>query len=177
MLALAALSWFTTPKGLRREAEFSFDAIVEVACLFLGIFLTMQVPIEILEAKGAALGLRSPLHFFWASGLLSSVLDNAPTFLVFFETARLARWRSWDGDRAARRGRVDLAAVYCYERSRSGRRFFMGANTYIGNGPNFMVKAIAEARGVKMPGFLGYMAYSGAVLIPTFVLVSLIFFR
>lgn len=173
MLGLAALSLATTPRGLRKEVEFSYGAILEVACLFLGIFLTMQVPIEILRARGSALGLTTPAHFFWATGLLSSVLDNAPTYVVFFETARSM---AVDPGSAAV-GLIDggllrqdlLAAI-------SLGSVFMGANTYIGNGPNFMVKSIAEARGVAMPGFFGYMLYSGAILIPLFLAVTAIFF-
>lgn len=174
MLALTALSLATTPRGLRKEVEFSYGAILEVACLFLGIFLTMQVPIEILRARGAALGLTTPAHFFWATGLLSSVLDNAPTYVVFFETAHSLALdpaqtvvKLLDGSVI----RWDLLTAI------SLGSVFMGANTYIGNGPNFMVKSIAEARGIKMPGFFGYMAYSAAVLIPVFVAVTLIFFR
>jgi Na+/H+ antiporter NhaD/arsenite permease-like protein len=174
MLAVTGLSLATTPRGLRKEVEFSYGAIMEVACLFLGIFLTMQVPIEILRARGPELGLTSPAHFFWATGLLSGVLDNAPTYVVFFETARsiaidpaAATVRLLDGGLV---GRDLLRAI-------SLGSVFMGANTYIGNGPNFMVKSIAEAQGVKMPGFFGYMAYSGAILIPLFALVTFVFFR
>jgi Na+/H+ antiporter NhaD/arsenite permease-like protein len=172
LLGLSGLSLATTPSGLRKETEYSNAAIIEVACLFLGIFLTMQVPIEILQARGPALGLTSPAHFFWASGALSSFLDNAPTYLVFFETARsLPRAGSvpivslFDGA-----VRQDLLAAI------SLGAVFMGANTYIGNAPNLMVKLIAEQRRVKMPSFFGYMLYSGAILIPLFILVSFLFF-
>jgi Na+/H+ antiporter NhaD/arsenite permease-like protein len=174
LLGLSVLSLATTPRGLRKETEFSYAAILEVACLFLGIFLTMQVPIEILQARGEALGIRSPAHFFWATGFLSSFLDNAPTYLVFFETARSlpagagAAMLSLGGDAAIRSDlltAISLGAV------------FMGANTYIGNAPNLMVKLIAEQRGVKMPSFFGYMLYSTTVLVPLFALVALLFFR
>jgi Na+/H+ antiporter NhaD/arsenite permease-like protein len=172
LLGLSVLSLATTPRGLRKETEYSNAAIIEVACLFLGIFLTMQVPIEILQARGPALGLTSPAHFFWAAGALSSFLDNAPTYLVFFETAKsLPRPGSvpivslFDGA-----VRQDLLAAI------SLGAVFMGANTYIGNAPNLMVKLIAEQRRVKMPSFFGYMLYSGAILIPLFTLVSLLFF-
>lgn len=172
MLAMTALSLATTPRGLRKDVEFGYGAILEVACLFLGIFLTMQVPIEILRARGPDLGLSSPSQFFWATGLLSSLLDNAPTYVVFFETARTApvvpgqaivRLIHGGGVRQDLLVAISLGAV------------FMGANTYIGNGPNFMVKSIAEARGVKMPGFFGYMLYSGAILIPLFAAVTFLF--
>jgi Na+/H+ antiporter NhaD/arsenite permease-like protein len=169
MLGLAALSLVTTPQGLRKDVEFNYQAILEVAALFLGIFITMQVPIEILQAHGKELGLSDPAHFFWASGLLSSVLDNAPTYVVFFEAARslpqpagaeLVALISGEPIRNDLLRAISLGAV------------FMGANTYIGNGPNFMVKSIAESRGVAMPGFFGYMRYSLTILIPLFVLVT-----
>jgi Na+/H+ antiporter NhaD/arsenite permease-like protein len=173
MLVLAGLSLATTPRGLRRESEFTYAAIIEVGCLFLGIFLTMQVPIEILQTRGAELGLTTPAHFFWASGGLSSFLDNAPTYVVFLEAAKTLPLSTgavavplFDG--AVRQDlliAISLGSV------------FMGANTYIGNGPNFMVRTIAEERGVKMPSFFGYMLYSGAVLVPLFVAVTLLFFR
>jgi Na+/H+ antiporter NhaD/arsenite permease-like protein len=174
LILLAMLSLWTTPRGLRRDVEFTYGAILEVAALFLGIFLTMQVPIEILQARGASLGLESPLQFFWFTGGLSSFLDNAPTYVVFFETARtlpiaegVAHVRLLDGSSIAARllTAISLGSV------------FMGANSYIGNGPNFMVKSIAEARGVKMPGFFGYMVYSALILVPLFAVVSWVFLR
>jgi Na+/H+ antiporter NhaD/arsenite permease-like protein len=174
MLLVTAFSLATTPRGLRREVQFTYGAIIEVACIFLGIFLTMQVPIEILQARGASLGLNSPAHFFWASGGLSSVLDNAPTYLVFFETAKALPLSEGARSVALLDGTTIaynlLAAV-------SLGSVFMGANTYIGNGPNFMVRSIAEERGVKMPSFFGYMLYSGGVLIPLFSLLTCLFFR
>ena len=134
----------------------------------------MQVPIEILQARGAELRLTTPSHFFWATGLLSSFLDNAPTYLVFFETARSLPAPGGSAlrrpDRTARSATDLLAAI-------SLGAVFMGANTYIGNAPNLMVKLIAEQRRVKMPSFFGYMLYSGGVLLPLFVVVSLLFFR
>ena len=172
LIALTALSLATTPRGLRRETEFSHAALLEVACLFLGIFLTMQVPIEILQARGEALGLSTPSHFFWATGALSSFLDNAPTYLVFFETAKALPLADGSAPLALIDGviRQDLLAAV------SLGAVFMGANTYIGNAPNLMVKLIAEQRRVTMPSFFGYMLYSGGVLIPLFVLVSVVFF-
>jgi Na+/H+ antiporter NhaD/arsenite permease-like protein len=122
--------------------------------------------LDVLRARGAALGVTQPWQFFWASGLLSSFLDNAPTYLTFLALAQ--------GQQLAPEvvgvphdllAAISLGAV------------FMGANTYIGNGPNFMVRAIAEDRGVRMPSFLGYMGYSAAVLLPVFLLVTFIFFR
>ena len=174
MIALAALSLATTPRGLRKETEYSNAAIIEVACLFLGIFLTMQVPIEILQARGAALGLTTPAHFFWATG----AAVERPRQRA--DLPRLLR----DGQGAARPGRRGAgppgrrrrSATTCSPPISLGA-VFMGANTYIGNAPNLMVKLIAEQRRVNMPGFFGYMLYSGCVLIPLFVLVSLVFFR
>jgi Na+/H+ antiporter NhaD/arsenite permease-like protein len=175
-LVLAGLSLWTTRAGLRRENQFNFVAITEVACLFLGIFITMQVPIEILQAAGprmAAAGFVHPWQFFWASGALSSFLDNAPTYVVYFETAAALPTDPAGALVLADGGHIDvglLAAISC-------GAVFMGANTYIGNGPNFMVKTIAEQAGVKMPSFFGYMVYSGLVLIPLFVVLTLAFFR
>jgi Na+/H+ antiporter NhaD/arsenite permease-like protein len=172
LLGLAGLSLATTPRGLRKDTEFSHAAIIEVGCLFFGIFLTMQVPIEILQARGADLQLTTPRHFFWATGLLSSFLDNAPTYVVFFETARSLPSSGHAGllDLIGGAIRPDLLAAI------SLGAVFMGANTYIGNAPNMMVKLIAEQRRVRMPSFFGYMLYSGGVLLPLFVLTSLLFF-
>jgi Na+/H+ antiporter NhaD/arsenite permease-like protein len=166
MLAVAAISLAATPKAVHDENRFTFHAIAEVAALFAGIFLTMLPALDILHARGASLGLTTPRQFFWAAGLLSSFLDNAPTYLTFLAVAQSL------GLPAQVVGVTHevLAAI-------SAGSVFMGANTYIGNGPNFMVRAIAEERGVRMPSFGGYMLYSGAVLIPCFVLVTLVFFR
>ena len=179
-LGMCVLSWLTTSRALRRENQFNFVAIGEVACLFIGIFITMQVPIEILHAKGDELGLTRPWQFFWATGVLSSFLDNAPTYVVYFETAVSLKF-----DEAALAAQ-QVALVHLP----GGRNLpfgllvaiscgavFMGANTYIGNGPNFMVKAIAEQAGVKMPSFFGYMVYSCVILVPLFLLLTLVFFR
>jgi len=171
ILAMALLSLWTTPKGLRPENGFSWAPIAEVAALFAGIFATMIPALAILNARGAALQLQEPWHYFWASGALSSFLDNAPTYLTFASAASGAVGTSADdlGQLLlSERGAALLAAI-------SMGSVLMGANTYIGNGPNFMVKAIAEQAGVRMPGFFGYMAYSGAILIPLFVLMTWVF--
>jgi Na+/H+ antiporter NhaD/arsenite permease-like protein len=152
-----------------------------VACLFIGIFITMQVPLEILNGGGgAALGVDSPMKFFWATGALSSCLDNAPTYVVFFELAQnlphdviaqhgeLLHFMGGDG-KPKEISEYLLQAISC-------GAVFLGAMTYIGNGPNFLVKAIAEQAGVKMPSFFHYMAYSVCVLGPIFLLTSLVFF-
>jgi Na+/H+ antiporter NhaD/arsenite permease-like protein len=126
----------------------------------------MLPALDLLRARGAELGVREPWQFFWATGALSSFLDNAPTYLTFLALARgLHLPADVVGVPNALLTAVSLGAV------------FMGANTYIGNGPNFMVRSIAEERGVRMPSFGGYMLYSGGVLIPVFLLVTLVFFR
>ncbi|MFQ5807636.1 MAG: sodium:proton antiporter, partial [Phycisphaerae bacterium] len=176
-LAMVGLSLLTTPKGLRKENQFNYVAIGEVACLFIGIFITMQVPIEILRATGpkmAEAGFVNPWQFFWATGVLSSFLDNAPTYVVYFETATALPMDPAHVLALGETGRhIDvklLVAISC-------GAVFMGANSYIGNGPNFMVKSIAEQSGVNMPSFFGYMAYSCLILVPIFILLTLIFFR
>ena len=172
MLALAGASWLTTAREVRQANQFTFAAIGEVAALFLGIFLTMQAPIEVLQVKGRALGLVEPWQFFWASGVLSSFLDNAPTYMVFFETANSLTNQGGPGVLTLGQGhfiREDLLVAL------SLGSVFMGAMTYIGNGPNFMVKAIAEERGVRMPSFFGYMIYSVLILIPLFLLAQWLF--
>jgi Na+/H+ antiporter NhaD/arsenite permease-like protein len=180
MLAMGVLSLVTTPKAYRAANRFTWHPIIEVAYLFLGIFLTMIPALRLLESKGGALGIDSPWQFFWASGLLSSFLDNAPTYLTFASLAVGVV----NGIHAGAGLTADfLGGLLRYP---EGVRFltaiscgavFMGANSYIGNGPNFMVKSIAEENGVRMPSFFGYMAWSGAILIPIFAVVTLVFFR
>jgi Na+/H+ antiporter NhaD/arsenite permease-like protein len=166
MLAVSVLSLATTSRAVREANHFTFHAIAEVAALFAGIFVTMLPALDILHAHGRALGLREPWQFFWGTGLLSSFLDNAPTYLTFVAIAQSLGLPA----QVAGVTHEVLAAI-------STGAVFMGANTYIGNGPNFMVRAIAEQRGVKMPTFGGYMLYSGAVLLPVFAIVTLVFFR
>jgi Na+/H+ antiporter NhaD/arsenite permease-like protein len=166
MLAVAALSLGRGDPALRRANHFSFHPILEVAAVFAGIFLTMLPALDLLRARGAELGVREPWQYFWAAGTLSSFLDNAPTYLTFLA---LAQGQGLAAEVVGVPHHI-LAAI-------SLGAVFMGANTYIGNGPNFMVRSIAESRGVKMPSFAGYMAYSAAVLLPVFALVTLVFFR
>ncbi len=178
LLLLAALSWFATPrnKEIREGNSFTFGAIIEVACLFIGIFICMSTPVEFLKSEGPKLGIKTASAFYWASGSLSSFLDNAPTYVVFFETAKALTVSL--GAQAVDVVRVkDGAILTQFLLAVSMGSVFMGANTYIGNGPNFMVKTIAEQSGVKMPSFFGYMAYSIAILIPLFFAAMLIFFR
>jgi Na+/H+ antiporter NhaD/arsenite permease-like protein len=165
ILVLSGISLWRTPTAIRRANQFTAAPMVEVAVLFLGIFLTMIPALELLHVRGGELGVREPWQFFWATGLLSSFLDNAPTYLTFLALAQSL------GLPAEVVGvpHVILAAI-------SVGAVAMGANTYIGNAPNFMVKAIAEAAGVRMPSFFGYMAYSGAILLPLFALATLLFF-
>jgi Na+/H+ antiporter NhaD/arsenite permease-like protein len=155
-LVLTSLWWGN--RTVRRENQFNYDAILEVAALFSGIFITMQPAMQILGAYGDQLGIQTPAQFFWATGSLSSVLDNAPTYLVFFKAAQAMPLPS---------GATPIAGV---EESIligiSLGAVFMGSMTYIGNGPNFMVRAIAEKSGVRMPSFFGYMVYSCLILLP-----------
>ncbi len=179
MAAVAAVCYLLTTKAIREKNSFGFGPIIEVALLFAGIFVTMIPALAILNVHGKNLGIESPAQFFWASGILSSFLDNAPTYLTFAVTAcgihgvntEEGRYLAEFLNLPAASGAVQiLAAISCGS-------VFMGANTYIGNGPNFMVKAIAEENNVKMPGFFGYMAYSCGILIPIFIAVTFVFFR
>jgi Na+/H+ antiporter NhaD/arsenite permease-like protein len=166
IVALAALSMRFTPKSIRQANAFTSYRIVEVAVLFFGIFLTMIPALELLRLRGAELGVREPWQFFWATGILSSFLDNAPTYLAFLALGQgLGLARDVVGVPEMVLVAISVGSVA------------MGANSYIGNAPNFMVKSIAEEAGVKMPSFFGYLAYSGGVLIPLFVIVTVLFFR
>ena len=168
LIGLALLSLWRTPPEIHRANHFSWHPMVEVAALFAGIFATMVPALEILRERGPTLGVVEPWQYFWATGLLSSFLDNAPTYLTFFALAEgLGQPSTVPGIGVPEPllVAISLGAV------------LMGANTYIGNAPNFMVKAMAEARGVRMPSFFGYMVYSGLVLLPLFGILSLLYFR
>jgi Na+/H+ antiporter NhaD/arsenite permease-like protein len=183
MFLLAVVAYATTPAINRINNRFTFGPIIEVAVLFAGIFVTMAPALVILNAwgqghrdvLGLSFGLSEPWQFFWATGLLSSFLDNAPTYLTFAATACGLKGIAVEGRYLSDFLQLGpdaaklLAAISC-------GAVFMGANTYIGNGPNFMVKAIAEENGVKMPSFFGYMAYSCGILIPIFGVVTFVFF-
>ena len=176
LIAVIFVSMAITPRSAREGNEFGWGPIQEVGKLFAGIFITIIPVIAILRAgeEGAFAGIiksvtdsnGQPVNvmYFWASGMLSSFLDNAPTYLVFFNTA------GGDAKLLMTALAGTLAAISCGS-------VFMGANTYIGNAPNMMVKAIAEERGIKMPSFFGYMAWSSVILIPLFILMTFIFFR
>lgn len=172
MLLAAGASWFWTPKRIHEANAFDFAPIKEVAWLFAGIFLTMPPALEILGAHSEALGLRTPLQFFWWTGALSGVLDNAPTYLAFLSTAFGLTALDLESDmptflqqHALLLRAVSLGAV------------FFGAMTYIGNGPNLMVKKIADQQRVHTPSFLGYVArFSLPILLPVFGLIGVLCF-
>ncbi len=169
ILIATVLSLATTPRHCREHNEFAYGPIAEVAKLFIGIFITMIPALILLRANGAALGIDSPLKFFWATGALSSFLDNSPTYVVFMTTA---------GALGATEGVATTVGTVAVQEllAISAGAVFMGANTYIGNAPNFLVKNIAEMKGTKMPSFFGYMGWSCSILIPLFILDSLLFF-
>ena len=176
LVIVTLLSLRITPASVHADNQFSWGPMLEVAKLFAGIFLTIIPVILMLKAGvagpfGAIIsavtrpdGQPDPAMYFWATGILSSFLDNAPTYLVFFNTA--------GGD-----AQVLMTALAPTLAAISAGAVFMGANSYIGNAPNLMVKAVAEERGIVMPSFFGYMAWSCVVLLPLFVVMTLIFFR
>jgi Na+/H+ antiporter NhaD/arsenite permease-like protein len=175
LLAIAWASWRLTPRRTRAANHFSFAPIVEVAKLFAGIFITITPAIAMLRAGSDGVfapliaavsgpdGRPNDVVYFWLTGALSSFLDNAPTYLVFFNLA--------GGDAAALTGPLATTLVAI-----SAGAVFMGANTYIGNAPNFMVKSIAESRGVRMPSFFAYLGWSLLILGPIYGLLTLVFF-
>nr|WP_243005159.1 sodium:proton antiporter [Hungatella effluvii] len=168
ILAAAFLSFRTTNSEIRRQNHFTWGAIKEVAVLFIGIFITMQPALMILKAKGGELGITQPFEMFWSTGMLSSFLDNTPTYLVFLTTA---------GALGAQNGMVTTLGIVPIEMliAISAGAVFMGANTYIGNAPNFMVKSIADENGIRMPSFFGYLLWSLSILVPVFILDTLLF--
>lgn len=214
MLLVAGASLWTTTKKIREANAFNYTPIIEVAVLFIGIFITMIPALWILDELGRTgkLGLDEPWQFFWATGVLSSFLDNAPTYLTFSSaasglhdgyvagsevvrtclatgvthtdannltlllgsTGNLAPLCDGAGNVVREAAQVGPGAMFL--KAISCGAVFMGANTYIGNGPNFMVKTIAEQQGVQMPSFFGYMLYSTAILVPIFVAITFIFF-
>ena len=180
MVALLLGSWFSTPRGVHEKNGYTWGPIREVAILFAAIFATIIPVLAMLRAgeAGAMAGLiravQTPAQFFWATGALSSFLDNAPTYLTFLTTA-LGRFHPGMPEREAIQHLIAenpgyLAAI-------STGAVFMGANTYLGNAPNFMVKSIAEESGVEMPSFFGYiLRYVVPFLLPVFFLVTWVFF-
>jgi Na+/H+ antiporter NhaD/arsenite permease-like protein len=178
-LFLTVLTVYVTPKATRRDNNFTWGPIKEVAKIFFGIFITMIPAIAILRAgtDGALAGVISLVStptgepvdkaYFFLTGALSSFLDNAPTYLVFFNTA--AGSAAEPAQYLMNELPSTLAAISC-------GAVFMGANSYIGNAPNFMVRSIAEERGVKMPSFFGYLLWSVGILVPLFIIQALVFF-
>ena len=176
LLLITIVSLRLTAPSVHADNQFNWGPMLEVAKLFAGIFLTIIPVIAMLKAGASgpfgavvaavtqADGQPDPAMYFWATGLLSSFLDNAPTYLVFFNTA------GGNPELLMTTMAPTLAAI-------SAGAVFMGANTYIGNAPNLMVKSIAEDRGVRMPSFFGYMLWSGAILVPLFVLMTFIWFK
>ena len=186
VMGLLSLKFTPFSGELRRENEFSWEPIEEVAKVFAGIFITIIPALAILKAgengvlSGLIRAIQEPVHYFWVTGILSSFLDNAPTYLTFFNTAlgklhlteavvpQILSGQLTDSQHlefVKLLTAISLGAV------------FMGANTYIGNAPNFMVKAIAEQSGIRMPSFFGYMLWSVGILAPLFVIVTLVFLR
>ena len=169
ILLAAWLSFRTTKQEIRRRNHFTWGAIKEVAVLFIGIFITMQPALMLLKSVGPELGLTQPFQLFWATGALSSFLDNTPTYLVFLTTAGTLGITSGIATSLGTVPAKLLSAISC-------GAVFMGANTYIGNAPNFMVKSISDENGVNMPSFFGYMLWSLAFLVPVFIIDTFVFF-
>ena len=171
IVALALIGYFAGSRERRTQNVFTFGPLIEVVVLFAGLFATMAPVLEMLNtwAQRSDFAVRTPAQFFWASGALSSVLDNAPTYLAFAAAAAGLQGLAPHGNYIGMIDSSVLAAI-------STGSVFMGANTYIGNAPNFMVRAIAQDNGVKMPSFFGYMVYSIGILLPLFIAVAVLFF-
>jgi len=196
MWGAALGSYYTTEREVHEKNEFNFLPIKEVAILFLGIFATMVPALDWLELNSSMLGIVTPGQYFWGTGVLSSFLDNAPTYLNFLSAAfglhganvdHVLHMQAMLGSSAPQTlglmnpihaGALAITAdTWKYVQAISLGAVFFGANTYIGNGPNFMVKSIAEQAGVPCPSFFGYIVqYSIPVLIPVFFVVWLLFF-
>jgi Na+/H+ antiporter NhaD/arsenite permease-like protein len=180
LIALGIASLLATPSSLREDNDFTWFPIIEVAYLFIGIFITMIPCLLILKAgsHGALAfvinAVEKPFHYFWITGMLSSFLDNAPTYLTFFNTALGSFYADLTEAQAVP---MLMAERAVYLKAISAGAVFFGACSYIGNAPNFMVRSIAEEAGTPMPSFFGYiLKYSLVFLIPSFVLVTFIFF-
>ena len=187
LIALALLSLRFTPKGLHAANDFNWHPLLEVVVVFAGVFAAMEPALLLLEQRGPALGLSEPWQFFWATGLLSGLLDNAPTYLTFGSVATGVMNAATPGlglsaDHLG--GLLEIDPVAHAQAARLGAELlvaislgavFMGALTYIGNGPNFMVKAIAEKSGVRMPSFAGYLVWSLLIFVPLCLLMTFLF--
>lgn len=170
ILIAAFLSFKTTSPEIRKKNHFTWGPIKEVAILFIGIFITMQPALMILKSAGGSLGLTEPFEMFWATGALSSFLDNTPTYLVFLTTSGAMDFAKGIATTLGTIPIQMLTAISC-------GAVFMGANSYIGNAPNFMVKSISDENGIHMPSFFGYVLWSLCILVPVFLLDTLVFFR
>lgn len=168
MILISLISLKYTKREIRQKNEFNFAPIIEVAVLFAGIFITMVPALLILEARGGEMGITKPWHFFWVTGGLSSFLDNTPTYLTYLSLAQGLTQAQGLPQEVAGVPHAILAAI-------SLGAVFMGANTYIGNGPNFMVKVICEHQKVKMPSFFGYFLKAIIFLFPCFILITFLF--
>lgn len=182
LVLIIILSLLTTKKKVREDNKYSWGPILEVASLFLGIFATMTPALLFLKAHAADMGVTEPWHFMYYTGLLSSFLDNAPTALAFHSVAQglpesIAFAAQGLGPDGLYNGTMFIAKVpEVLLKAISLGAVFFGAMTYIGNGPNFMVKAIAEENGIKMPSFFGYMfKFSFVVLLPIYILAQILF--
>jgi Na+/H+ antiporter NhaD/arsenite permease-like protein len=172
MLLFTVLSVWTTPLAIKQRNAFDYGPILEVAALFLGIFAAMIPATTLLQTHGDALGVTEPWQYFWATGTLSAFLDNAPTYVTFAamacgtyehcETAEMLGPLTTNPESVSVMIAISLGAVFC------------GAGSYIGNGPNFMVRAIAEQADYKMPSFFGYCGYAFVFLVPVYIAVTLI---
>lgn len=170
-MAIATIgSLATTKRALRAENGFTYHPIGEVALLFAAIFVCMQPALGLLRAAGPTMGLETPFQYFWITGVLSSFLDNAPTYATFFTVAKSLPTEAGTAALAVQGGQISEALLTAI----SLGAVLMGANTYIGNGANFMMKSISDEAGFKTPSFFGYMGWSFVILVPIWLLVSLI---
>jgi Na+/H+ antiporter NhaD/arsenite permease-like protein len=197
MWSAAIASFLTTKKEIHEKNDFNFVPLKEVAILFAGIFATMIPALDWLELHAASIGIVTPGQYFWGSGILSSVLDNAPTYLNFLTAAFGLHGANVDNvqhvnlmlglttpsvaglPNPLQAGAMEITSqTWRYVQAISVGAVFFGANTYIGNGPNFMVKSIAEQSGIQCPSFIGYiLKYSLPILIPIFAFIWYLFFR
>jgi Na+/H+ antiporter NhaD/arsenite permease-like protein len=180
LIVMGLLSMVTTRVEIREDNDFTWFPIIEVAYLFVGIFITMIPCLLILKAGADGQlaflirAVQAPLHYFWVTGALSGFLDNAPTYLTFFNTALGSHF---PGMAEAQAVPLLMTEKALYLKAISAGAVFFGACSYIGNAPNFMVRSIAEEAGTAMPSFFGYiLKYTLVFLIPTFVVVTVIFF-
>jgi Na+/H+ antiporter NhaD/arsenite permease-like protein len=172
IFGMAVLSWFTTSTEIHESNHFRFHPILEIAAIFLGIFVTIVPVLATLNYRAATLNVAQPWEYFWLTGILSSFLDSAPAYLTFGAMASGLNGGTLDnfsGLLGSVTGERLLAAISC-------GAVFMGAGTYIGNAPNLLVRSIAEHSGIPMPSFGRYMLYAAIVLVPLFALLTLVFF-